>query len=357
MQQFQFEEIIDFGDLPVFEEATTYPCILSLHKAKPENNFTAATVENLDFDSLLEYLKSISFSSDQEKLSNEGWTLTDERVQNLLEKLRKKGKPLGEYVDGKIYRGVLTGLNEAFVIDEATKNKLIAEDPKSEEVIKPFLAGRNIKRYRKPQSDKHLILFKNGDTSRWFGYTTEEEAWQKLKSKYPAIVQHLTNYEQKARLRYDKGKYWWELRACDYYEEFEKGKLLLPDIAIKAECMFDNDGFYLVNTAYIIPVNDMYLLGIINSHLTHFFYSNLTSSIRGGYLRFIRQYLEQIPIIQIENEAKDCVTKLVGKIMDTKSQNPTADTSAQEAEIDQLVYQLYGLSEEEINIIEDSVSS
>ena len=77
----------------------------------------------------------------------------------LLNKLQENAVPLGKYVDGKIHRGVLTGLNEAFVIDEETKNRLIAEDPKSAEVIKPFLAGRDIKRYQPPGSDKYLIFF------------------------------------------------------------------------------------------------------------------------------------------------------------------------------------------------------
>ena len=98
----------------------------------------------------------------QDELDDGGWSLVDEQTRAVLDKLRNTGVPLGEYVDGKIYRGVLTGLNEAFVIDSSTRDKLIAEDPKSAELIKPFLAGRDIKRYQSLQTDKNLIFTRRG---------------------------------------------------------------------------------------------------------------------------------------------------------------------------------------------------
>ncbi|MEM6297994.1 MAG: TaqI-like C-terminal specificity domain-containing protein, partial [Bacteroidota bacterium] len=283
-----------------------------------------------------------------EELPDTGWTLVDSRVQQLLAKLRQKGTPLGEYVDGQIFYGIKTGYNEAFVIDRATKDRLISEDPNSAEVIKPFLAGRDIKRYQQPKSDTFLILFKNGETKSWFGDLPEEQAWLKLSEKYEAVSRYLKQFEVKAKKRYDQGQYWWELRACDYYEEFEKEKILLPDISIRCEALLDkNDKFYCVNTAYIFPNLDENDLGLLNSKLVMFFYANITQTIRGGYFRFIRQYLEQIPFIRTESLAP-----LVTQILALKKSDANADTSVLEGEIDQLVYQLYGLSEEEIRIVE-----
>ncbi|MDV7392494.1 TaqI-like C-terminal specificity domain-containing protein, partial [Arthrospira platensis SPKY1] len=138
---------------------------------------------------------------------------------------------------------------------------------------------------------------------------------------------------------------WYEIQdSVDYYEEFEKGKIMLPDIAIKAQCAYDESGTYCVNTAYIIPTAEYWLLGILNSSLVHFFYSNLTSSIRGGYLRFIRQYLEQIPIISDREELKAQIQQKVEAVL----RSPSADTAALEAELDALVYGLYGLTEAEV---------
>ncbi|MFW5774582.1 MAG: Eco57I restriction-modification methylase domain-containing protein, partial [Tangfeifania sp.] len=315
--------ILDFGDLPVFEEATTYPSILSIQKTKPAETFDALTIESLTFPEGLEkFVAKNKADVLVSELQESGWSLTDANVQKLLAKLRNTGTPLSKYVDGGIYYGIKTGLNEAFVIDEATKEKLVAEDPDSAEIIKPFLAGRDIKRYRQPKSEKYLILIKNGDTQKWFGKLNEDNAWNKLHEKYPAVANHLIQFKEKAKKRYDKGQYWWELRACDYYEEFEKPKVMLPDISTRCEALIDADeNFYCVNTAYIIPGLSKSDLGILNSKLVLFYYSNLTQTIRGGYFRFIRQYLEQIPFIKT-----DTLDEKVTQILALKKQDPAADT-------------------------------
>ncbi len=152
-------QIADFGDLPVFEEATTYPCILMLRNAPATEEFWATPVTTLDFaEGLSTYVTKHRFEVGTKSLQDDGWQLSGVAVQNLMTKLRATGQPLGEYVDGKIFRGVLTGLNEAFVIDDVTRDRLIAEDPRSAEIIKPFLAGRDIKRYQTPEVSRYLIF-------------------------------------------------------------------------------------------------------------------------------------------------------------------------------------------------------
>lgn len=349
VDNYDIQSIIDFGDLPVFEEATAYPCIWFMQKQPPESHiFKSAQVDTLDFPrSLAAHIAENMIDVDRSLLTDTGWTLVDDKVQKLLEKIKNAGPPLGEYVNGKIFYGIKTGLNEAFVIDETTRQQLVDEDPGCEEIIKPFLAGRDIKRYQQPKSDKYLILFRNGQTKEMFGALTEENAWSKLQDKYPSITSHLKSYELKAKARYDKGQYWWELRACDYYQEFEKPKIMLPDISLKCEALFDEHNFYCVNTAYIIPGLSKSILGILNSKLILYFYGNLTQSIRGGYFRFIRQYLEQIPIVKT-----NLLEEKVNQVLSLKKQDPTADTSSLEAEIDLMVYKLYGLIWEEVKIVD-----
>src|SRR5665647_9459 len=164
-------QVVDFGDLPVFQNVTTYPCIViagnnvsALGDENPDK-FTV-DVKTLQFDNLSDYINGNKQILLQDKLEDSGWNLGSETEQLLLKKLQTTGIPLGEYVKGKIYRGVLTGLNEAFVIDEETKNRLIAEDKNSEEIIKPFLAGRDIKRYQQPKSNSFLIFFPKGFTNK-----------------------------------------------------------------------------------------------------------------------------------------------------------------------------------------------
>jgi hypothetical protein len=347
VKNFRISEIVDFGDLPVFEEATTYPCVMLLQKSPAGEEFNAVNVTTLDFPNGLEsYLNDLRYKVLLSGLRSEGWTLVSAEVQRLLAKIRSKGVPLKEYVDGKIFYGIKTGLNEAFVIDEATKAKLIAEDPRSAEVIKPFLAGRDIKRYKQPKSDKFLIFTRRSIVI----------------DNYPAILKHLEQFRDRLMPRpngnTDKnwpgrksGTYqWYEIQdAVDYYEEFEKPKILLPDIANQMQATFERSGYYCVNTAYIIPTEEMWILAILNSKLIHFFYVNLTSSIRGGYLRFIRQYLEQIPIEKGDSSVQERLHDIINSAINAQSINDSYDSS----EIDQLVYELYGLTDEEIKIVEE----
>ena len=146
------KEIIDFGDLQVFQGATTYPCIFICGKGEVEKQLAVTAMKTLGFESLSGYVAYHRKLIDQASLDNSGWNLGSEEEQQLLLKIRQAGIPLGDYVKGKIYYGIKTGLNEAFVIDAITRDRLIAEDPRSAEVIKPFLAGRDIKRYQQPKS-------------------------------------------------------------------------------------------------------------------------------------------------------------------------------------------------------------
>lgn len=349
VKQRRIVAIRDFGDLPVFEEATTYPCVFEMENHGAEEQFTAALVQTLDFpDGLHAYLHEHEFEVQVSGLQDSGWTLSNQAVQQLLDKLRQAGKPLGEYVEGKIYRGVLTGLNEAFVIDAATRERLIAEDPKSAEVIKPFLAGRDIKRYQAPKSDKYLIFTRRG-------IQIEE---------YPAILNYLTAFKERLTPKpkdwkgdwagRKEGTYkWYEIQdSVDYWREFEKPKIQFAEIAIN--CQFNIDTFdqFCDTTAYILGSDSYFLLGILNSKLTLFFFENISSAIRGGYLRWKKQYVEQIPIPSATPEQHAEMESLVTRILALKRADKDADTAALEAEVDALVYGLYGLTEAEVGLVE-----
>jgi adenine-specific DNA-methyltransferase len=352
--QFSIQSLIDFGDLPVFEEATTYPCIWHIRKIASSGDpvFKAANIDTLSFDSgLSKSIEEKEYTVNQKLLSAEGWTLVEDKVQLLMEKIRAAGKPLGEYVDGKIFRGVLTGLNEAFVIDSETRDRLIAEDPKSAEIIKPFLGGRDIKRYRQPVSDKFLILFKCGDTVQWFGKLEEEDAFQKMQDKYPAVMSFLKHFEKQAKKRYDKGNYWWELRACDYYDEFEKVKIVWPETSLDNQFTFIEAGVFLNKTTFFIPVPDLYLYGLLNSELARFYFDSIVPKMRGGYFAMSKAYVETMPIVA-NNITQIKICEKVDEIINLRKTDPMAEVSILEKEINQLVYELYGLNEEEIMIVE-----
>ncbi len=364
----QIEEIIDFGDLPVFESAITYPCIIRIGKIKrKKNSFLAAKISSLEFKDIASYLEGKRFRLDRTSLEDTGWSLASEDANRILEKIRAIGIPLEQYVSGKLFYGIKTGLNEAFVIDAETKNKLTNEDRKSKEFIKPFLFGKDIKRYRIDNRGKFLILIPKGFTKKHSpGFP---DKWKWFNENYPAIAKHLTSFRKQAEKRYDKGDYWWELRTCEYYSEFQKPKIIIPCINKQASNILDDNGFYSNDKTTIIPVNDKYLLGLLNSKLLDFFIHNVSSTKQGGYYEYKPMYLAQLPIREIDfSNSKDKsfhvrIESLVIKMNRLKttffeiripSQRESAETQIAQIEnqIDSLVYELYGLTPDEIAIVE-----
>jgi adenine-specific DNA-methyltransferase len=352
LQQHRLLEILDFGDLPVFE-ATTYPSILSMQKTAPTGEFRAANIPSLPSEDFGAFVAQHRFRSSQSALSPEGWTLAGDQVQRLLDKLRSQGKPLGEYVGGKIYRGVLTGLNEAFVIDATTRERLIAEDPRSAEVIKPFLAGRDVKRYVKPRADKYLIFARRG-------IRIEE---------YPAILRHLEQYKDRLVPRpkdftgkdwsgRKPGTYqWYEIQdAVDYWGEFERPKILWPGISADITAFaFDQDALYGNDNNQMIITSDMALLGILNSSVGKFYLKNTCDFVRGGFARLKIIYVASLPIPEDRNGVFEEIRGLVEKIIEGPSSPITLHPSLTQA-IDRLVYELYGLTEGEVGIVENKTS-
>lgn len=361
------EEIVDFGNLQVFLGATTYPCIIRIIKREPWSSFEAAQVKTLEFQNLDDYVKKNRYKVNQSTLDDSGWSLANESTQALLDKLKGTGVQLGEYISGRIHYGIKTGLNEAFVIDAQTREKLIAEDPKSAELIKPFLAGRDIKRYEQPPSGRYFILMPRGWTREKSDNAKDALGW--LKENYPAITNHLLPFAEAAQKRYDKGEYWWELRACDYYDEFERPKIFWPEIAGGARFTFDNSGYYANNKAYLIPTSDRYLLGLLNSALLRLFIHSVSTDLQGDSFNFSAVFVERTPIRTIDRTDPEDVARhdrmvtLVDRMLSLNKQLQGANTphdktslqrqiEATDGQIDALVYELYGLTEDEIKIVE-----
>jgi hypothetical protein len=216
---------------------------------------------------LSDYINTNHYSVAVETLDDSGWSLAERNIQVLLGNIQKIGIPLEEYVDRKAYLGVLTGLDKVFIVDKKTKDTLIAEDPRSSELIKPFLVGKDIKRYVLPESVRCLIIMPSGWTRSNSGNVADAFGW--LKKNYPAIANYLFAFYESvsARSKPNKGEYWWELRACNYYEEFEKPKIMYDVFQTKPSFTFDDSGCYANHAVWIIPGSNKYLLGILNSYV------------------------------------------------------------------------------------------
>jgi predicted type IV restriction endonuclease len=368
-------QLVDFGELPVFSGAATFPVVVLTENSKPfrTQSFVYAPIKRLNFDTLENEVNIAGQLLNNEALKGNNWTLSGVDELAVFEKMKKSGTPLGEYVGGKIYRGILTGLNEAFVIDRETRDRLIGKDPKCSALIKRFAIGDYIRKYRIEGKERFVIVIPRGWTRSQLLKATQHEAWLWMRTNYPLLSGHLEPFEQKCIKRFDKGDFWWELRTCDYYDAFERPKIIYPDIAKESRATFDKEGIIVGNTAYIIPINDLYLLGILNSKLIFSYFKRIAAVLgdadRGGRLRWFTQDVAKIPIrpinsdnsfdifqhdqmVNLVNSMLELNRKLAECKMPQEKELLKRQIESTDNQIDQLVYKLYDLTEEEIKIVE-----
>ncbi len=269
------------------------------------------------------------------------WRLIPPKLITLKNKIKSTGKTLEES-QTKIRLGLATGSNEAFVIDEKTKQQLCANS-KNSDIIKPILRGRDIDKYSYRISGLYILLTKNGVNVR---------------RDYPEIYAYLLSFGDKFKNRGAQGEHWSNLRACSFYDDFKKDKIIWIELTDKGRFSLSTDEVYLLNSAYyLIPpegVNSKFLLAILNSKIIYF-YLNLIAETSGmGTNRWINNYVKKFPIPQISKPAQQPFIALVNKILTAKQQ--AQDTRTLETEIDQMVYKLYDLTDNEIKIIENNAT-
>jgi hypothetical protein len=371
--------IVDFGGLSIFADAKdVYVCIPVLVKAQQVEQVKVCRVTTLDFPDLHTYVSEHEYAVPLSRLREEGWSLENEITSGVFEKVKAASISLGEYVRGRIYYGLKTGLNEAFELDRNTRDEIIKGSPRCASLIKPFLGGQDIRRYS-VRDPRYLVVIPSGWTSKQIRAATgrlnasEREAWNWFSNEYKPLAQHLASFAEAARKRQDKGEFWWELRPCDYYDILDGCKIIYPDIAKYPRFFLDTTGIYIANTAYCLGSDDLYLLGILNSRLAWFAIARVSIPFgtRAGEFRYrlIYQYMEKLPIRPIDfSSPTDAgrharMVELVERMLELHQRLAAAATQAEQElyqrqiaatdrQIDTLVYELYGLTAEEIKIVE-----
>jgi hypothetical protein len=273
-------EVINFGHSPIFPDADTFPCILLMtrrpavvgDKARPPANETMAACEvprehwNDRMD-LGAFVAPRRHQIPTRLLRNEGWVLEGPQVLTLLEKIRMTGVPLEEYAGCSPLMGLKTGLNEAFLIDGATRDRLIQESRSSEEVIRPLLRGRDAARWQSRDSGCFLITIPSSENNDWPWSEAGDRAETVFRTSYPAIYNHFQPHRQALIKRQDKGRFYWELRSCDYMDEFAKPKIMWQEIQFHSWYCWDKRGSIVNNKMFFLPTKDLALVGILCSPL------------------------------------------------------------------------------------------
>ena len=270
------------------------------------------------------------------------WMALSAVERGVMDKMETIGTPLKAW-DIAIYRGITTGYNEGFIINTATKDALIDADPNSARILKPILRGRDVKRYQAQWAGLWLIATHNG-----YGDVPLVDV-----DDYPAVKQHLNKFYPQLQKRQDKGQTPYNLRSCAYYAEFEREKLVWMDLTERGRFAYNTDSAYCANTAFIMTGQSLkYLCALLNSNLITWFVKHTGLNSGMGVPRWIAFIVETIPIPKIPAAEQRPFIALIDRILAAKANNPAADTSTLEHEIDQLVYQIYQLTHKEIAIIE-----
>lgn len=323
-QETRLETIVDFGHAPIFPDADTFPCIITLMRPKdgpavpPEHTLSVTSFprELLYEISIPEYVAGHRYDVPQSRLGTDSWGLEPPAADALFSKIRDAGTILTEFTKAKPYYGLKTGLNDAFLIDTATRDLLVREDRKCADVIKKYLRGQDIARWSSAWNGLWIILLKSSGDQAWpWKDLPEQDAERTFASAFPAFHRRLKPLEGALRKRTDKGHYWWELRSCAYYEMFIAPKLIYQEIQFHPIYAADTSGVFLNNKGFFLPTTDTWLLCVLNSPLMWWYNWRYLPHMKDETLSPVGAKMESLPIAQPSDkaraEAEDAVPRLI----------------------------------------------
>ena len=349
--------LIDFNEFRVFEaQVSTVIAIIEKGTADEQAEFWSLPEKELakgQWKDPATAMCNHGFKQPVASLTPDKWLLEKPDILSLINQLNRTATPLGKYVDDKIYYGVKTGLNEAFVIDKVIKENLIDTDPKSMELIKPWMRGRDIQRWTANPPEMYIIIVKYG-------------SHKYLEKDYPAIYAHLKKFEDKLKKRgqctYSRGgksggqHHWLELDNNpddEYLRKFGEPRIIYPNIADTSQFCWEEREIFNNDTAFIIPTQDKFLLAVLNSKVSAFwcFYS---LPKLGGTRRLRTVFMQHLPIPAASPAQKTDIANLATQILDLKSILPDANISDLERQIDDHIYTLFNLTPADITLIEQA---
>jgi len=366
--EYQFEEITDSG---TEAEDKLHPslCVIRITRSPPSHSFFAARLDSGGAESVDMQVRVGRFPLDQAILGAGGWTLRDTRVQDLLAKVRIAGTPLEEVVMGRIYHGIITGLDEAFVINARQEKEMIEASPNNKTLIRPFLPAGEIVRYGSPLPSRSIIFIPQGWTTAHAG---DKTGWRWLKKKYPAIARYLKSHAERAKERKHQGDFWWECAGEPGVFDRSQSRIVFPGSGKFPAFTFDAGAAIPDRHTRVINSSSLYLLGVLNSRLSTFIFRVTAHEVPEKKRMQVWERIAALPIytVDFDNSADadrhDRMVSLVSEMLklhrhlsdaktDREKRLITQEIESTDRQIDSLVYGLYSLTADEIVVVEESV--
>lgn len=364
-QRCRTDLLVDFGhSRTLFPDADTFPAAVVLQPVpEPVPDSTMARFAQVHDDergteALGEVIRSRAIDVPHGNLRRDRWQLEDARASALLDRLLATGRPLEAVLAKPIIRGLLSGFNEAFYVDTPTHDALLRSDSRSEPLFKRFLRGRDVKRWSPHWAEQWHIVIPSSQNRMWpwSNAESEAEAESSFASQYPSMHAHLKRFEEKLRVRQDKGAFWWELRACDYYDEFEMPKVVVQCIAYYSQFAFDDQAHYVNNKVIVIPTDDPYVLAVLNSRVTWWIINRTFQHMKDGGLSVDVQFLKPLPVPTVAEPLRDEVIAAARELVAaTTSRRGNAALAEGELRLDALIAQCFALTPDEERVLVSSL--
>lgn len=366
LNEYYIIEIEDHGKVKMFVDAGVETNIIIVKKINRQN---------AEVKIVLTEENNKTFETNQSNFNEDGYLFLDNRLLKVKDKVDTIGKPLGEW-DVEINRGVLTGLNDAFIIDKEKYNELVKKDRKNKEILVPLLRGQDVRRYEINYKDLYLVNTHNG-------YKLNDEKIPEIKiDDYPSIKEYLNEFEPALSKRGDKGKTPYNLRNCAYLKDFSKEKIMYAEIAPGASFYYDEEGYITNDTGFIMVGDKLkYLLVMLNSKFIEFaFEAYYVGQKAASSLRYKKVAISKLPIIAPTQEQEEYLTNLADKMLESKEklsklnkllelavsdknyemqlelkekiENLNEEILDTDYAIDSYVYDMYGITAEERELIE-----
>lgn len=294
-------ELVDFGDGQVFTDATTYTCIIHARREKNRKLLNVSNIRSLNKETLANDIVATREVFDKALLSKDIWVTSSVAALQKLTELKERMSTLSSFVAGEAYRGIVTGLTEAFQIPQTTIDELNWDD-KSKTLLVPYLQGVGLRAFADAETSTFLLCVKKGLTLAGMGVDltkkgkpSEADAWTWFEAEYKSAAAWLSRFKKEAMARQDKGDYWWELRACSYYDKFEKSKIFYQAFQTKPCFIYDEGVTYCNNSIWLLTTKSKALLALLNSRVGWWLVSEFCPRIQNGY-QLIWDNISQIPI-------------------------------------------------------------
>ena len=292
------------------------------------------------------------FNIKKSNFSKEFWILVPSSILSIIKKIENNFILSSKENSFELYSGLYTISD--FLINQETYKKLINKYPEAYNILRPVFKGRDMKRWF-TKKKRYMIIFLSSEKYpiyEWSNIENPIEAEKNFYETYPLIAEYLKPVKEKLKKRASQGKFYWEISNCSFHKTFDQPKIVYPEFSKELKASFDNSKIVNIKNVWSIPTTDLSLLAILNSRLIDW-YSRYKSSTSGDSWKekrilFNKPFMSKLPIPN--NRHRNQLSALSREILSNFESK--ADVVLIESEIDKIVYNLYDLTQKEIQIIE-----